>query len=55
MDFLENKKELWENTQKLETFVGRAKDFDAIFYVGGLGRKYTSSRGNDWKHTDSFF
>lgn len=39
MDFLENQKELWEQTEKLETFLGRAGEFDAIFYVGGLGRE----------------
>lgn len=39
VDFLENKKSLWENTHKLEEFVGRTGDFDAVFYVGGLGRE----------------
>lgn len=40
VDFLNNKKQLWEKTEKLDTFLGRAKEFDAIFYVGGHGRKY---------------
>ncbi|KAL5614411.1 hypothetical protein BROUX41_004517 [Berkeleyomyces rouxiae] len=36
-NFLKNHKALWENTQKLSTFVGRAAEFDAIFYPGGHG------------------
>lgn len=39
VDFLNNKQSLWKNTEKLSNFVGRAKEFDAIFYVGGHGRK----------------
>lgn len=30
---------LWANTERLEDFVGRAVEFDAIFFVGGAGRK----------------
>lgn len=37
--YLEDKSQLWEKTEKLEKFLGRAKEFDAIFYVGGHGRK----------------
>ncbi|KAF2275214.1 class I glutamine amidotransferase-like protein [Westerdykella ornata] len=37
VNFLKNDEQVWKNTQKLETFVGKAKDFDAIFYVGGHG------------------
>jgi len=33
--FLEKK--LWENTQKLSSFLGRAKEYEAIFFVGGHG------------------
>jgi putative intracellular protease/amidase len=36
-DFLTNKKSLWETTEKLSSFVGRAKEFEAIVYVGGHG------------------
>jgi hypothetical protein len=36
--FLEKK--LWENTQKLSSFLGKAKDYDAIFFVGGFGRMF---------------
>jgi hypothetical protein len=31
--------ELWTTTKKLKTFLGKAKDFDAILYVGGFGRR----------------
>ncbi|KAI4128093.1 MAG: hypothetical protein LQ347_004312 [Umbilicaria vellea] len=37
VDFLNNQQSLWKNTEKLSSFVGRAKEFDAIFYVGGHG------------------
>jgi len=39
MEFLKTKEDLWTKTQKLETFLGRAQEFDAIFVVGGFGRK----------------
>lgn len=26
---------LYENTEKLSSFVGKANEFDALFYVGG--------------------
>jgi len=35
--FLKIKSALWKNTEKLSDFVGHAKDFEAIFYVGGHG------------------
>jgi len=37
VSFLNTKQELWEKTEKLSSFLGRAKEFDAIFYVGGHG------------------
>lgn len=37
VNFLNNDQQVWKNTQKLDSFVGKAKDFDAIFYVGGHG------------------
>jgi len=37
VQFLNNDQQVWKTTQKLEDFVGKAKDFDAIFYVGGHG------------------
>ncbi|KAL0943294.1 GATase1 Hsp31-like family protein [Colletotrichum truncatum] len=39
-NFLENHKETWENTQPLSKFVGRASEFDAVFYPGGHGPMY---------------
>jgi putative intracellular protease/amidase len=38
--FLQEKESLWKNTQKLGSFLGKADEFDAVFYVGGHGRKY---------------
>jgi putative intracellular protease/amidase len=38
VEFAQTKSALWENTEKLSTFLGRAKEFDAIFYPGGHGR-----------------
>ena len=38
-EFLKTKSHLWKNTEKLESFVGKEREFDAIFYVGGHGRK----------------
>jgi len=40
VEFLKSKKSLWENTEKLESFLGRAKDFDALFFPGGHGPMY---------------
>ncbi|KAI9848394.1 MAG: hypothetical protein M1837_000188 [Sclerophora amabilis] len=37
VDFLNNKSALWKNTEKLSSFLGRANEFAAIFYVGGHG------------------
>ena len=37
VNFLKNDEAVWKNTQKLSDFTGKAKDFDAIFYVGGHG------------------
>ncbi|KAI9876831.1 MAG: hypothetical protein M1830_005507 [Pleopsidium flavum] len=37
MEFLNNQQSLFKNTEKLSKFVGHAKDFDAIFFVGGHG------------------
>jgi putative intracellular protease/amidase len=37
VSFLNNNSQVWKTTQKLSNFSGKAKDFDAIFYVGGHG------------------
>jgi hypothetical protein len=39
MEFLKTKEKVWMETKKLEDFLGKAKEFSAIFYVGGFGRK----------------
>ena len=38
--FLKEKESLWKNTEKLSTFLGKADQFDGIFYVGGHGPMY---------------
>ena len=38
--FFRERTNLWENTESLESFEGRAKEFDAIFFVGGGGRMF---------------
>jgi putative intracellular protease/amidase len=35
--FLDNHKNLWENTAKLSTYAGRVDEFDAVFVPGGHG------------------
>ncbi|GAB0133677.1 hypothetical protein EsDP_00002077 [Epichloe bromicola] len=37
VNFLKNKKHVWENTRPLKEFIGRSGEFDAIFYPGGHG------------------
>lgn len=39
-DFLQNGQELWKNTVKLADVLPRVSEFDALFYVGGHGRKF---------------
>ena len=42
--FLREKESLWKNTEKLSSFLGKADQFDAVFYVGGHGRIYNSAQ-----------
>jgi putative intracellular protease/amidase len=28
---------MWKNAEKLSSFIGKAEDYDAIFFVGGHG------------------
>ncbi|KAK1460783.1 ThiJ/PfpI family protein [Colletotrichum melonis] len=37
--FLKDKKDLWEKTETLSSFIGRSAEFAGAFYVGGHGRK----------------
>jgi putative intracellular protease/amidase len=39
--FVKEQESLWKNTLKLEEFVRKADQFDAIFYVGGYGREFS--------------
>lgn len=40
--FLKEKSSVWKTTAKLESLLGHAAEFAAIFYVGGHGRKPAS-------------
>ncbi|ESZ91424.1 putative chaperone protein HSP31 [Sclerotinia borealis F-4128] len=37
VNFLKTQESLWKNTAPLADFVGKAAEFDAVFYVGGHG------------------
>lgn len=37
VNFLNTKKAVWENTRPIKEFLGRAGEFDAVFYPGGHG------------------
>ncbi|CZT45022.1 related to NonF protein, involved in nonactin biosynthesis [Rhynchosporium secalis] len=37
VNFHKNNEKLWKETEKLENFVGKAGEYDAIFFVGGHG------------------
>jgi hypothetical protein len=41
-NFLKRDESTWRITENLENFLARAEEFDAVFYVGGWGRKYFS-------------
>ena len=41
--FLKEQERLWKNTRRLGDLVGKTDQFDAIFYVGGYGRKLSRS------------
>lgn len=40
VQFLNESKSVWANTQKLADVVPKVPEFDAIFYVGGHGREF---------------
>lgn len=42
MTFLKNQESLWKNTIRLADVVSKVNEYDAIFYVGGHGRKYSN-------------
>lgn len=39
--FVKEKKSLWEETRPLKEFLGKASEFDAIFYPGGHGTPFS--------------
>ena len=45
--FLKNHANLWEKTAKLSEFVGRAGEFEVLYYVGGNGCKSHRRGGVD--------
>ena len=45
--FFENKKSLWENTQTISSVLGRAGEFDALFYPGGHGPMFDLATDKD--------
>jgi len=47
VEFAQTKSALWENTEKLSTFLGRANEFDAIFYPGGHGPMFDIANDKD--------
>ncbi|KAG4221668.1 hypothetical protein PC116_g29856 [Phytophthora cactorum] len=45
--FFNDKKSLWENTAKVSDFLGRADEFDALFYPGGHGPMFDLATDKD--------
>lgn len=45
--FLNTKQDLWEKTNKLSSYKGKAKDFEAIFFVGGHGPMFDLATDED--------
>ena len=46
-NFFNKQKALWENTVPLHTFLGRASEFDAIFFPGGHGPMFDLATDKD--------
>jgi hypothetical protein len=40
LNFLRRDDSEWKHTEKLESLLGMAEEFAAVFYVSGWGRKY---------------
>lgn len=53
--FLKDKESLWKNTSKLSSFLGKADQFDAIFYVGGHGPMFDLATSKDSQELISEF
>ncbi|KAI5463894.1 putative chaperone protein HSP31 [Mariannaea sp. PMI_226] len=39
-EFFNTKKDLWTTTERISSYLGRAKEFDVVFVVGGFGPMY---------------
>ena len=40
VEFAATQSKLWLEPEPLESFLGKAKEFTAILYVGGFGREF---------------
>jgi putative intracellular protease/amidase len=38
--FFKTREALWKKSERLSSFLGHAKEFEAIFFVGGHGRQF---------------
>ena len=47
LDFHSTKQHVWENTTPLKEFLGRAGEFDAVFYPGGAGPVFDLATDKD--------
>ncbi|KAH8668736.1 ThiJ/PfpI family protein [Xylariales sp. PMI_506] len=47
VEFLNTKSDIWKNTEKLSTFLGRSGEFAALFYPGGHGPMYDLATDKD--------
>ncbi|KAF2759902.1 DJ-1/PfpI family protein [Pseudovirgaria hyperparasitica] len=45
--FFKNKKAVWENTTPLKSFLGKAGEYDALFYPGGHGPMFDLATSAD--------
>lgn len=46
-NFLKDHKHLWEDTRPIREFLGRASEFDAVFYPGGHGPMFDLATDRD--------
>jgi hypothetical protein len=53
-NFLRRDESTWKITQKLEDFLGRANEFEAIFYVGGWGHECPTLKSRQYCQTYNF-
>jgi len=54
--FLKHSEALWKNTKKLDSFLGHAAEYDAIFFVGGHGPMWDlATDGTSHKLINEFY